>query len=77
MNQKDWWMAKIAVGIVGVSLASYVLIAKYNGKDLIRRFRGQNMQLTLVQRCSQTKKKIEQMWIDSPSIVHSEVTYSM
>ena len=71
-------MTKLAVGVVTVSVATYVVVSRYNGgKDLIRRLRRQNLNPTLVQRCQMTRKKIEQMWPTCPSIVQQDVSYTM
>ena len=45
-------MAKVAIGVVTVSVATYVVLSRYNGRDLIRRLRRSNQPLTLSQRCA-------------------------
>ena len=76
-GSQSFFMAKVAIGIVSVGMATYLLVSKYNGKELIRRLRMQNQEVTLSQRCAKTKKKIDQMWIESPSLVHQDVNYTM
>ena len=53
-------MAKLAVGVVTVGVATYVVVSRYNGgKDLINRLRRQNLNPTLAKRCQMTRKKID------------------
>jgi len=38
-GSQSYFMAKVAIGIFSVGVATYLLVSKYNGKELIRRLR--------------------------------------
>ena len=41
-SSTPYTMAKVAIGVVTVSVATYVVLSRYNGRDLIRRLRRSN-----------------------------------
>ena len=62
---------KIVVACAALTLASYLVLTKYNGVEyLTERLKQRDEAIRLDQRCTQIRKKIEAMWQASQSIVH-------